>query len=328
VNTEIAMGTVKKFVPNVGAWQSIIPSAEHPADPGRYHLYAGLFCPFAHRVLLTRELKGLQKLLPLSVVLPFPKNDGGWRFPKDASQYPGSTEDHLFHSGFLHEVYFRSPPTYKEYTGRYTVPVIWDKTSGIIVSNESEQISRFLNTAFNEHLDSEKKSLHFYPEHLRSQIDEINAWLVPNLNAGVYKTGHAPDQESYEENARSVYESLDKLENILAGHGKPYILGDSLTELDFKAYATLIRFDIAYAYLFKLNWKTIRGDYPRLNRYLKHLYWKVDGFKQTTNFKHMKDGYFKSATDLNPSTITPMGPSPDIEPWTDQDEKWLQSLKK
>ena len=314
--------------PNPGSWRNVLGSSEFPAEPNRYHLYVGLFCPFAHRVLLTRQLKGLQEFLPLSIVAPYPKEPHGWRFPSGTDPYPGSTKDHLFDSSYLHEVYFRSPPAYKEYQGKYSVPVLWDKQTNQIVNNESEEIMRMLNTAFNDLLPPDKAELNFYPSKLQSKIDETNAWLVPNLNSGVYKAGFATDQESYESACRNVFVHLDKLSSILSSSSGPFVLGDLLTELDLKAYATLIRFDTIYVQHFKLNLGTIRHDYPILNRYLKHLYWKVPGFKETTDFKHIKENYSKSHPKINPLAITPLGPTPDIEAWTEDDEKWLKELKK
>jgi putative glutathione S-transferase len=304
--------------PSTGSFRATIPSKEHPAAADRYHLYVGLFCPFAHRVLITRHLKGLDKFLPLSVVKPYPKEDGGWRFPSSADEYPGATVDHLFNSKFLHEVYFRSA---KDYSGKYSVPLLWDTQSNVAVNNESEDVMRFLNHGFDELLDDNAlKSIDLYPSDLRSQIDEINAWLVPELNTGVYKAGFAQDQASYDSAVVAVFKALDKLSDTLAAHGKPYILGDRMTELDIKAYATLVRFDAIYVQHFKCNLRMIR-QYPTLNRYLKNLHWK-EGWKVTTDFKHIKENYSKSHSDVNPKAITPMGPDPNVEPWTDEDEKW------
>ncbi|MCJ1226953.1 hypothetical protein MMC12_003608 [Toensbergia leucococca] len=311
--------------PAPSSWRNKLGSPEFPAEPDRYHLYVGLFCPFAHRVILTRQLKGLQEFLPMSIVKPYPKNDGGWRFPATDDEYPGSTVDHLFHSHFLNEIYFKSSPNYQ---GRYSVPVLWDKKTNQIVNNESEDIMRMLNTAFNDFLSEESKKVHFRPSDLRSQIDEIDAWLVPDLNLGVYKAGFAQAQEDYEKNARVVFKTLDRLESILKSHEGPYLLpGNNLTEIDLKLYATLVRFDAIYVQHFKLIIGTIRHNYPALNRYLKNLYWNVKGFKEVTNFKHIKENYSKSHKDINPKSITPLGPFPEMEPWTKEDEDWKRSLE-
>ncbi|MCJ1369832.1 hypothetical protein MMC20_001044 [Loxospora ochrophaea] len=319
------MAESKLSGPLDGSFRGVLGSDEFPAERHRYHLYIGRFCPFAHRVMLTRELKELQDFLPISIVRPYPKEDGGWRFPTSDSEYPGSTVDHLFGSKFLHEVYFRSPPAYSEYKGRYSVPVLWDKKTNQVVNHESEDIMRQLNTVFNSFLPENSKvsSLDFYPERLRPEIESISSWLVADLNTGVYKAGFAPDQTSYAKACQTVFAALDRLEAILEHHNGPWILMDSQpTELDLKAYATLIRFDAIYVQHFKLNVGTIRHNYPHLHRYLKHLYWKVEGVKETTNFVHIKENYSKSHTDINPKHITPIGPVPDIEPWTEKDEAW------
>lgn len=310
-----------------GNWEGLLGSEKFPVEKDRYHLYVAYFCPFAHRVLLTRQLKQLQESLPVDIVKPYPKAGGGWRFPKADGEYPGSTTDSLFHSAFLHEVYRRDSP---EYDGPFSVPMLWDKRTGRIVNNESADIMRQLNTAFNDHLplDSPQRKFNFYPEDLRPQIDEANSWIVPNLNQGVYKTGFANDQETYDENVEIVFETLQRVSDVIASHPRtPFFLGKRLTELDIKLYATLIRFDTIYVQHFKCNLGTIRHDFPVINRYLKFLYWKVKGFKETTNFKHIKENYSKSHADINPKAITPRGPRPDIEAWTEEDEIWQSSLE-
>lgn len=302
-------------------------SAEFPVEKDRYHLYVGLFCPFAHRVLLTRESKGLQEFLPMSIVKAYPKNDGGWRFPKTDEEYPGSTVDHLFHSEFLRDIYFKSLPNYE---GKYSVPVLWCKKTNRIVNNESQDIMRMLNTAFNHFLPegSQEQELDFYPPDLRSQIDEINPWLMGDLNSGVYKAGFAATQKDYEKNAKIVFKTLDRLESIFKDHNGPYFLENRITELDIKLYSTLVRFDTIHVQHFKLTIGTIRHNYPFLNRFLKNMYWNVKGVKATTNFRHIKENYSKSLTDINPKSITPLGPLPEVEEWTDEDEKWRKALEK
>ena len=310
--------------PEKGHWDGVLGTEEFPIENDRYHLYVGWFCPFAHRVLLTRELKGLQGFISIDIVRPYPKP---WIFPKDREEYPGSTPDSLFHSHKLSEVYQRDTP---DYEGKFSVPLLWDKRANKIVNNESEDIMRQLNTVFNDLLppSSPRRSYHFYPEDLRNRIDDINQKLVPNLNLGVYKAGFAQNQETYDANVEIVFETLRWLSDILTSHSNmPYLCGQRLTEVDLKLYATLIRFDTIYVQHFKCNIGTIRHDFPTLHRYLKHLYWKVPGFKETTNFKHIKENYSKSHGDINPKAITPKGPIPNIEPWTDRDEEWYQALK-
>lgn len=300
--------------PQSGSWRGQLGSTLFPASRSRYHLYIGLFCPFAHRVNLTRTLKRLTPFLPMSIVRPYPKEPDGWCFPENEAEYSGSTVDHLFGSRLLREVYFRSPPDYSDYKGKYSVPVLWDTESGQgrdgkkgqIVNNESEDIMRQLNTAFNEFLPqgSTERELDFYPPDLRDRIDEINTWLVGDFNNGVYKAGFAPDQETYEKACKDVFKALDKLEAIFLEHQKPYVLGLRITELDLKAYATLIRFDNVYVQHFKVNIRMVRGGgYPACNRFLKNMFWNVPGVRETTDFRHIKENYTKSHGFINPRAI-------------------------
>ena len=292
----------------------ISPDGPFEPEADRYHLYIGLFCPFAHRANLARHLKGLEDLITISVVKPYPKGDDrgwpGWAFPKTTDDYPGSTVDHLFGSEYLHEVYFKADKNYK---GRYSVPVLWDKKTGTIVNNESSELLRDFQTAFNPLIPDKDAAATLYPQHLRSKIDVISDWMQRDLNTGVYKAGFAPDQATYDKNVVPVFSALNRLEKLLAESGGPYILGAELTEVDIRAYATLVRFDTVYVQHFKCNLGTIRHDYPLLNNYLKNLYWNVKGFKETTDFKHIKENYTKSHDDINPKHITPMGPWPDVE---------------
>ncbi|KAL8716754.1 MAG: hypothetical protein Q9225_005946 [Loekoesia sp. 1 TL-2023] len=306
------------------SWRHHLGSPNFPIEADRYHLYVGLFCPFAHRVLLTRKLKGLSQFLPLCIVKPYPKEGGGWRFPSTNTEYPGSTVDHLYHSKFLHEIYFKSDPSYK---GKYSVPVLWDKKTTQIVNNESEDIMRMLNTAFNNLIppkNTKQRDLNFYPPDLQPQIDEINSWMMPNLNTGVYKAGFASSQPDYETHTRTVFSTLDRLESHLTSHpSNLFILSPHrITEIDLKLYTTLVRFDTIYQQHFKLMIGSIRHNYPHLHRWLKHMYWKVPGVKETTDFKHIREGYSKSMVDINPKGITPLGPVPDVEEWTEEDERW------
>lgn len=321
------------------SWHGTI-SADGPFQPekDRYHLYIGLFCPFAHRANLVRHLKGLQDVISLSVVRPYPKGDEhgwpGWKFPSNDEEYPAATVDHLFGSEYLHQVYFKADPEYK---GRYSVPVLWDKKTETMVNNESIDLLRNLQTAFDSMLEAEKKSneasMHFYPEHLRTKIDTICEWMQSDLNAGVYKAGFAPDQDTYDKNVIPVFAALNKLEKIVKGHGGPFALGADLTEVDIRLYPTLIRFDTVYVQHFKCNLGTIRANYPVLHNYMKGLYWgeneislgngsrqKVNAFgPATTDFKHIKENYTKSHHDVNPKAITPRGPWPHVEKGFERD---------
>ncbi|KIX00261.1 uncharacterized protein Z518_10400 [Rhinocladiella mackenziei CBS 650.93] len=292
----------------------ITPDGPFPPQRGRYHMYIGLFCPFAHRANLVRHLKGLTELIDISVVKPYPKGDErgwpGWQFPRSDDEYPGATVDHLFGSKCLHEIYFKADPQYK---GRYSVPVLWDRQTETIVNNESAEIMRILQTGFNTILPEAYAQVTLYPEHLRQKIDEVSTWMQRDLNTGVYKAGFAGSQETYDKNVLPVFGALNKLEKMVAENGGPYILGQELTELDIRAYATLIRFDTVYVQHFKCNLGTIRHDYPQLNNWLKNLYWNVNRFRETTDFRHIKENYTKSHYDINPKAITPRGPYPDIE---------------
>lgn len=186
----------------------------------------------------------------------------------------------------MHEIYFRAD---KSYPGRYSVPVLWDRKTNTIVNNESHEILRFLETAFDAMSSEEFRARNYYPEHLRDEIDEVCDWMQRDLNTGVYKAGFAPNQEVYDENVVPVFGALNRLEKLLAENKGTYILGQDMTEVDLRLYPTLIRFDTVYVQHFKCNLGTIRHDYPRLNNWLKNLYWNISGFKETTNFKHIKE---------------------------------------
>lgn len=276
------------------SWHGVIsPDTQFQPERDRYHLYIGLFCPFAHRAYLVRYLKGLQSIISLSIVRPYPKGDEkgwpGWQFPSSPDTlYQGATEDHIFNSKYLHEVYFKDDPSY---TGRYSVPVLWDKKENRIVNNESHELLRWLPTAFDSILDADSrcKELNLYPEGLRSTIDEVNVWMQRDLNSGVYKAGFATTQEDYNNNVPTVFAALNKLEQLIYQNGGPYVLGKDLTEVDIRAYTTIVRFDIVYVDHFKCNLGTIRANYPVIHEWLKNLYWNVEGFKETTDFRHIKE---------------------------------------
>lgn len=259
-------------------------------EKGRYHLYIGLFCPFAHRANLVRHLKGLQDYIDISIVKPYPKGDEngwpGWQFPKDDNEYPNATVDKLFGSEYLHEVYFKAD---KDYKGRYSVPVLWDKKLNTIVNNESAELLRTLQTSFNHVLPKDRAELTLYPEPLRAQIDKIAEWMQRDLNTGVYKTGFASTQDDYDKNLPVVFAALNKLEKILYENKGPYVLGKQMTELDVRLYATLIRFDTVYVQHFKCNLGMIRYTYPVLQNWLKGMYWNHEAFRNTTDFKHIKE---------------------------------------
>jgi glutathionyl-hydroquinone reductase len=278
--------------PNDSWHGAIVPGGRFSPERDRYHLYIGYFCPFAHRANLVRVLKGLDKFISLSVVKPFPKGDDkgwpGWKFAGTKDPYPDATEDHLFGYEYMHQVYFRAD---KDYKGRYSVPVIWDKKDDTIVNNESLEILRWLQTGLNELLpeNSPERLLNLYPGHLQGKIDQVQTWMTRDLNSGVYKAGFATDQETYDRNVPIVFAALNQLELLIHKHGGPYVLGGELTELDILAYATVVRFDAVYVQHFKCNLGTIRHDYPVTHEWLKNLYWNTYGFKETTNFRHIKE---------------------------------------
>lgn len=237
-------------------------------------------------------MKGLTDIVSLSVVKPYPKGDDkgwpGWVFPKDDKEYPGATVDHLFGSKYLHEVYFKADPEYK---GRYSVPLLWDKKTSAIVCNESAELLRWLPTAFTSILpaDSPNHDLNLYPHALRQEIDDISEWMQADLNTGVYKAGFATTQKGYDKNVQAVFHALNKLEKLIEHNGGPYILGRQMTEIDVRAYATVVRFDTVYVQHFKCNLGTIRHNYPIINNWLKNMYCNEEGFMESTDFKHIKE---------------------------------------
>lgn len=264
------------------------------AQPNRYHLYVSLACPWAHRTLIFRQLKGLSDIISVSVVSP-DMLDKGWSFDKTKH----SSGDDLFNSEYLHQIYTKHDANY---TGRVTVPVLWDKLQNKIVSNESADIIRMFNTAFN---DITNNTDDYYPQSLQADIDEINDLVYTNINNGVYKAGFATTQTAYEDAFTALFKALDKVENILSKNR--YLLGGTLTEADWRLFTTLIRFDNVYVGHFKCNLRTIES-YPALSNYVRDLY-QVKGVASTVNFEHIKRHYYYSHTMINPTQIVPKGPS-------------------
>ncbi|MBY8975722.1 glutathione S-transferase family protein [Rhodobacteraceae bacterium NNCM2] len=268
------------------------------AESGRYHLYVSYACPWAHRTLIFRSLKGLEDHISVSVVHPLMK-ENGWTFDTD---FDGATGDDLFGSGFLHEVYTRAVP---DATTRVTVPVLWDKKTGSIVSNESAEIIRMFNTAFNEVTGN---TLDLYPEGLREEIDGWNERIYPALNNGVYRSGFATTQDAYEEAVADVFGCLDGLEAHLSQHR--YLAGERITEADWRLWTTLIRFDPVYVGHFKTNIRRL-VDYPAVWTYMLELY-QWPGVAQTTHMDHIKHHYYASHNTINPTGIVPVGPVIDL----------------
>ncbi|CRL16214.1 glutathione S-transferase family protein [Cognatishimia sp. D5M38] len=262
------------------------------AEPGRYRLYVALICPWASRALIARKLKGLDDMIPVTVVNPT-LSDQGWSF----GEYPGSDEDPLFGARYMHEIYTRADP---HFTGRATVPVLWDEKQGVMVSNESADILRMFDTAF-EHIAPSDHRL--YPEAQGAEINALNAVIYDKLNNGVYKCGFASSQEAYDEAVEGVFSTLEMLEDRLIGD---YLFGDHLTETDVRLFVTLIRFDVAYHGLFKANRRQI-ASYPRLSALMARIY-RLPGIAETVNMDHITRGYH-SIKALNPSGIRPTGPA-------------------
>lgn len=275
------------------------PSGEggFAAEAGRYHLYVSLACPWAHRTLILRKLKGLESLIDVSVV-SWLMLENGWTFDTAL----GSTGDKLDHFDFMHQRYTADTP---DYTGRVTVPVLWDKKLKRIVSNESAEIIRMFNSAFDGLTGND---LDFYPAPLRSEIDALNERIYPAVNNGVYRAGFATSQQAYEEAFDEVFAELDHLEQVLDANR--YLSGEYLTEADIRLFTTMIRFDAVYHGHFKCNLRRI-ADYPNLSNWLRELY-QWPGIAETVDFQHIKNHYYGSHKTINPTGVVPKGPEQDF----------------
>jgi putative glutathione S-transferase len=276
-------------------------STRFAPEAGRYHLYVSLACPWAHRALLFRKLKKLEQPIPVSVVHPLMGADG-WTFENpDAT---GSvTGDPLHGARHLREVYTRADA---RYTGRVTVPVLWDRRHATIVSNESSEIIRMLNSEFDALGDA---SVDFYPEALRPEIDAVNAFVYPHVNNGVYRCGFATTQQAYEEAFAQLFFALEQLDARLGR--QRYLVGDRITEADWRLFTTLVRFDAVYVGHFKCNRRRI-ADFAHLSGSLRELY-QVPGVAETVDFEHIKRHYYASHATINPTGIVPLGPALDLE---------------
>ncbi len=271
------------------------PSGEggFAAEPGRYHLYVSLACPWAHRTLILRSLKGLEEAISVSVV-HWLMLEHGWSFDPG----PGVVPDPVLNARWLHQLYTHADPGC---TGRVTVPILWDKRRSTIVSNESSEILRMFNTAFD---GVGAAPGDYYPEELRAEIDELNTWIYDTINNGVYKCGFATTQGAYEEALTPLFASLDALEQRLAG--RPFLTGERITEADWRLFTTLVRFDPVYVGHFKCNLRRL-VDYPHLQAYLKRLY-RQPGIAATVDMDHIKRHYYQSHRTINPSGVVPLGP--------------------
>lgn len=267
------------------------------AEPGRYHLYVALACPWANRALIMRNLKGLEEMISVSIVNPL-MAENGWTFDSEEGVIP----DPVIDANYLYEVY-----THVEsgYSGRVTVPVLYDLKQNKIVNNESSEIMRILNSAFD---DVGAKEGDYYPVALRPEIDEINEKVYHAVNNGVYKAGFASKQEVYQEEVLNLFATLDELEERLEENR--YLVGEQITEADWRLFTTLIRFDSVYHGHFKCNIKRIT-EYKNLWRYTRELY-NWPGIAETVNFKHIKDHYYRSHKNINPTGIVPAGPELDF----------------
>jgi putative glutathione S-transferase len=266
------------------------------AEPGRYHLYVSLACPWAHRTLIFRALKGLEELIPVSVVHWF-MGEHGWTFTPGEGVVPDPNEG----AEKLHELYTRADP---HYSGRVTVPVLWDRQRRTIVNNESAEIIRMFNSAFD---GVGARPGDYYPEPLRQEIEALNARIYDTVNNGVYRCGFATTQEAYEEALEPLFATLDELEERLSG--RRYLLGDRITEADWRLFTTLLRFDPVYVGHFKCNLRRL-ADSPHLDAYVRDLY-QVPGVADTVNLDHIKRHYYQSHTMINPTGVVPVGPELD-----------------
>ena len=267
------------------------------AEAGRYHLYVSLSCPWAHRTIIFRKLKGLENVISMSTVSPDMLKDG-WTF----NVAEGSSGDTTNGKSKLSEIYLLTDP---RYSGRVSVPVLWDKKRKTIVNNESSEIIRMFNSAFdtftNVHTD-------YYPEKLRAEIDRLNDLIYPNINNGVYRAGFASSQAAYEQAFRNVFDALDEVEQLLSQHR--YLVGNTITEADWRLFCTLIRFDAVYYAHFKCNWRHIY-EFPNMSNYLRDLY-QVPGVAETVSIEQIKRHYYGSQRQVNPTGIVPIGPQLDF----------------
>ncbi len=270
----------------------------YKAEAGRYHLYVSYACPWAHRTLIVRALKGLEDMISVSVV-GMTMGENGWTFDSN----DGSSSDDLFGADFLHQIYTRADAAY---SGRVTVPVLWDKARETIVSNESADIIRMLSSAFD---GLGAKPGDYYPEALHDEIDTLNNRIYDTVNNGVYKAGFATTQEAYEEAVVPLFETLDWLEDQLAENR--YLAGDQFTEADIRLFTTLVRFDPVYVGHFKCNIRTLR-EYPELSAYVREIY-QMPGVRDMVHMDHIKTHYYASHKTINPTGIVPKGPEMDLK---------------
>jgi putative glutathione S-transferase len=285
-------------------WVAADGSSGFPAEPERYHLYVSYACPWAHRTILYRQLKRLEGIVGMSVLQPRLGTPDGWRFAESAES-EDATIDHVGGHRFLHEVYAAAKP---DYTGKVTVPVLWDRKTHTIVSKESGDIIRMLNAEFDEVGGS--PSVDFYPDSLRSEIDALNAWLLPDVCAGVYAAGFAATQEGHNAAVMALFAGLDRLEAMLAD-GRPFLLGDQASEPDWHLFCTAVRFDIAYHGRLLCSLRRY-ADYPNLSAHLHRLR-AYPGVADTVRLQQIKHHYYDQIGEIDPR-IVPLGPPVDFLP--------------
>jgi putative glutathione S-transferase len=288
----------------------IEPNGRFPPEAGRYHLYVSHACPWAHRTMILRALKGLQDVISFSVVGWFLASKG-WDFDKKK----GSTGDSIFNYEYLRELYFKVD---ENFDGRITVPVLFDKKEQTIVNNESSEIIVMLNEAFNDLPETKNKALDLYPQELRSQVEEINEWVYNGINNGVYKCGFATTQEAYNEAYNNLFAAMDKVEEILSR--QRYLTGNKLTLADIRLFTTLVRFDPVYHGHFKCNRKKLT-EYPNLYGYTRDIY-QLPSIKETVDITHIKNHYYQSHDSINPHRIVPCGPELNYDAPHDRDTKF------
>ncbi|KAF2004503.1 transferase [Amniculicola lignicola CBS 123094] len=296
-------------------FRNSIPSQHFPAEKGRYVVYVNYCCPWCHRVLIAHALKGLEHIVEL-VEVDSRTSAHGWWF----SGRRGPDRDPVYGVKYIKELYLKADP---QYAGRVTLPLLWDKKHETIANNESGDIVRMFLEGFDEHLppaerEVTKGSASYVPRHILPEIDALNAWVYDHVNNGVYKTGFATNQASYDDHVQKLFQALDRLEYHLSQPGhSPYLFGDRITEADIRLFPTIVRFDVAYYSLFKCNLKMIRYEYPHLHAWLRRLYWSVDPqtaggvFRSTTSFDEIKRGY---SSVVAGNGLIPAGPYPSIMP--------------
>ncbi len=282
-----------RFVRPESRFRNRVTGTPFAPEPGRYHLYISHACPWAHRTVIARQLKGLEEVISISTVHP-DMAENGWTFEKDEK----ATGDHLYGSRYLHQIYTRA---LSDYTGRVTVPVLWDRKTETIVNNESSEILRILNEDFQ---GLAKNDIDLYPRELREAIDRINLDVYDNINNGVYKCGFASTQEAYELAYDQLFESLDRIEKLFGEQA--FLAGEFATEADWRLFTTLYRFDAVYFSHFKCNRRRIT-DFPHLSNYVRQLF-QEPGIAETCHMDHIKRHYYRSHLHINPTGIIPKGP--------------------